>query len=76
VRESRVSFGFTEHLVCFLEQSLHGLRRGSGRFAVGFAGSNSNVVANAWIGVPFVELWIHVAKLLRAHGGCLGVRSL
>ena len=23
-----------------------------------------------------MELWIHVAKLLRAHGGCLGVRRL
>ena len=22
------------------------------------------------------ECWIHVAKLLRAHGGCLGVRRL
>jgi hypothetical protein len=23
-----------------------------------------------------MERWIHVAKLLRAHGGCLGVRRL
>ena len=23
-----------------------------------------------------LERWIHVAKLLRAHGGCLGVRRL
>ena len=25
---------------------------------------------------PGTERWIHVAKLLRAHGGCLGVRRL
>jgi hypothetical protein len=24
----------------------------------------------------FEEHWIHVVKLLRAHGGCLGVRRL
>ncbi len=24
---------------------------------------------------PSLERWIHVAKLLRAYGGCLGVRS-
>ena len=26
--------------------------------------------------MKLMERWIHVAKLLRAHGGCLGVRRL
>ncbi len=33
-------------------------------------------IARSHESVPSKERSIHVAKLLRAHGGCLGVRSL